>query len=463
MRESPRNVSQKHPQLSSERSVPLPVDAEDGDLDSSLAMIPRAPHPMDVVYSKEGCNKRFLMKYYVQILANLLTTNLQNNYFVSIFIPMSVDSEPVLSALMAWSSMHLSRFDPSFTVPALEYKSSALNAVASALSPLSTKLKNAESMEFTLAAALILCSLEVCFGDTSRWFDHLLGARFIIQSAKSLGPNGKVFRGTEHFMRTIDGQWLLSHFAYHDVLGSVALDQPPLLHGAYWLKEEEVVDPYLGVGSQILVLISEISSLPRPSTEAIEWVGSDEGSASPEPSDITGWLQLITSIRTEENSFATRALEIEKCLQDWRPPLTVNSSLQALANSYKTSGLIYLYRKIRTFAPATTYVANQQIAKYVDETISHMRKIPLSSLPECATPFPLFMAGAETMDPDHTRYVRERLDSQLTHRGFGNVQSIMDVLDELWRLKSSNQKGPTGEMIDWRDIVTAKGWRLPLM
>ena len=411
-----------------------------------ITMTTRIPHPMDIIDSGESCSKRYVMKYYVQILANLLTTTLENNYFVTIFIPMSIESDSVLSALMAWSSMHLSRFDRSFTIPSLEYKSTALNAIASELTPTTI-----DTIDSTLAATLILCSLEVGYGDTSRWYDHLIGAKFIIENARSLGPNGKVFTGTDHFMRTLDGQWLLSHFAYHDIIGSVTLDQPPLLRGAYWLKGDPVIDPYLGVGSEVLVFVSEISCLELSS----EGVETDFKGA-----DSTFWLRVLDP---SQYNFVQQALRIERELQEWNPPATVDQTLQDLAKAYRSSALIHLYRKVRSVIPASTDLANSKIADCVEETITHIKAIAPKSLPECSIPFPMFMAGCETVDPEQTRYISEKLEFLLTSRGFGNIKTMLDILHELWRLKLAGQKGPRGGPVDWSDIADAKGWKVPVM
>lgn len=464
-RETPRSVLTDEPSTSTTEADAAPATASTTDSDAANMMVPRAPPAMDITSimdARQGSSKRFFMKYYVQILANLLTTNQENNSFLSIFIPMSVDSDAVQNALMAWSSTHLSRFDSSYTVPALEYQSHALNAVATSLVPSSQATEDPQS---TLAATLILCSIEVSLGDTTgRWYDHLLGARFIIQNARSIAANGKVLEGAEHFMKTMDGQWLLSDFAYHDVLGSVALGKPPLLRGPHWLNgDANFIDPYAGVGSQILSFISEISCLPESHIKSSAPLVDERSSRSPS-ADMSTCSNLSDETRPDdlEREFSTRARLLERALKEWEPPQGGNRPIKSLALAYRASALIYLYRKVRSFVPAMTEVLNKKIAVWVADVLDHVKDIPVTSLPECALPFPLFLAGGDTMDPEQTRCVRDRLQGVLDHRGFGNIQSILDVLDELWRLKSSGQRGPTGAPVDWMDVVCAKDWKLAL-
>lgn len=66
------------------------------------------------------------------------------------------------------------------------------------------------------------------------------------------------------------------------------------------------------------------------------------------------------------------------------------------------------------------------------------------------------------MQPDETRIVLTRLRTLLKHRGFGNIQVSIDVLEELWRLKSSGIKGPTGQLVDWIDVLKKNSWSLML-
>lgn len=298
---------------------------------------------------------------------------------------MAVDSPPLLASLLAWSSTHLSRYDESYEVAALEHRSKALLAVASSLSP-STPID--PDPDATLAACLVLISIEVALGDTTRWYDHLVGAHLIILSAKSDCPSARQYQGPEFFMQSLDGEWLLRNFAYHDVLGSVALDRPPLMRGAYWLSERhDVLDSYVGVGSRILHLISEIGFLGHGTANDncdSQRVSEVDGDSDDTMKSETTTLEDTVSegVRTSDSNFLNEARDLEAQLKQWEPPLSSTDALAELAEAYRSSALIYLYRKIRARFPERADLLTTKIETQVTRSLRHTEEVPFQSLPE---------------------------------------------------------------------------------
>lgn len=165
--------------------------------------ISRIPDAMQIstFASAKGTDTRYLMKYYTSILSSLCTTNHENNGFLTVFVPMAMESPPLLSAMLAWSSAHLSCFEPSFQIAALSKQSLAFAAVANSLSSLSSS-ESDSLRETELASCLVLCATEVSLGDTTRWYDHLVGAKEIILPAKIRGIGGRLHTGTSAFMNS---------------------------------------------------------------------------------------------------------------------------------------------------------------------------------------------------------------------------------------------------------------------
>lgn len=128
----------------------------------------------------------------------------------SVLLPMAIESKPLQMSLVAWSSAHLSRISKTHEITALENRSSALVHVASSLR---TTLSTSSDYDTMLASCLVLCGAEIALGDTDSWYRHLQGARQVILAAKGRGKGGKELRGTEYFMGSADGQWLLRNFA----------------------------------------------------------------------------------------------------------------------------------------------------------------------------------------------------------------------------------------------------------
>jgi transcriptional activator protein UGA3 len=350
-----------------------------------------------------------------------------------VFLPMAVESPALLSAILAWSSIHLSCYNKSHELTAINHQSSALVALASSL-----RSKSPAELDTTLAACLVLCATDIAFGDTDRWYNHMKGARDIIVTAMLSDSAGRILTGPECFMQTKDGQWLLRNFAYHDVLASVTLAHPPLIRGAYWMREDEhIVDAYVGIGGKILALMSEIACLME-----------DENDAE----------------QKTEIDIINQSLSLESQLLDWTPypHPHAHDLLIELAESYRSTGLIYLYRQVRKRFPEGIDVIQDKIRTQVQETIRHVEKIPPESLPGCGILFPLFMAGGDATEEAHMQAIQARLQLLEQHRAFGNIKRARDVLEELWRLRIVGMKGHDGRPVDWLDVLQRKNWKLML-
>ncbi|CCT71325.1 uncharacterized protein FFUJ_08614 [Fusarium fujikuroi IMI 58289] len=158
-------------------------------------------------------------------LAFLLTTNLENNCF--------------LSALR----------DEKFRADSLRHRGHAL-------AQLQKSMKQSElSTEVCLAVTMVLCSME----SISEATDACLADRGFSRGGRSEASCSGYF----------EGRWLLRNFAYHDIMMSVSMDCRPLIRGLYWASEDDTLaDPYFGFASRILYLISETSILNADFAEA---------------------------------------------------------------------------------------------------------------------------------------------------------------------------------------------------
>jgi hypothetical protein len=303
---------------------------------------------------------------------------------------------------------------------------------------------------------LVLSATEIVYGDTEHWHHHLKGAKQIIMTAECVGAGGKKLKGPECFAMERYGQWLLRNFAYHDVLGSVTSDEGPLIPGAYWLHDETtILDSYVGVGSEILAMLSDICKLYDGSRDHLDPLFAERS------------LEIKTQ-RGGATEFWQAADELEFKLQEWICPEAFDEGLIELAESYRGAAFIALYRKQRSrcvnynegrFLP----LIKDKIATAVQKAISNIERIALLSLPECGLLFPLFMVGGDTLEACYIEIVRSRLQLLLENRRFGNIARAIEVLEEFWRLRMTGVKNSQGRDLDWKDILRRKGWRLTLV
>ncbi|EPE09493.1 c6 transcription factor [Ophiostoma piceae UAMH 11346] len=121
---------------------------------------------------------RVMLRYYTSCFAFLLTTNLENNFFLLVLLPMAFECPPLLKELVAWSSTHLALRDSRFEPVALRHRGAALKDLNAAMSG-----DHGEAMphEMALAVTMVLCSME-CIGDgrSAAWYHHLRGGAAVL-------------------------------------------------------------------------------------------------------------------------------------------------------------------------------------------------------------------------------------------------------------------------------------------
>jgi len=366
----------------------------------------------------------------------------------TVLLPMAYEEKTLLDMLVAWASSHLSLCDDTYRVKALEHRSTALRSFTTTLP------KSQESPEVSLACCLVFCSMSAILGDTAGWHNHLLGAAHIIRQAS---PLQSYQHGTEKISGTYEGQWLLRNFAYHDILMSVTLNREPLISGRYWMKTASMeVDSYVGLASEPLAMISEISSLNGSVIQQAEHEPGFDAISSPSSCDDGVELPSFCN-----QDFLSRIYVLESELQNWTCPASEDSNLMSLAEAYRSAALVHLYRVLRCRIPVTAMEAENRMRDQVAAVIHHIRQMPLGCLPECTSLFPLFMAGGETKSKTDMQFIRERLQYIITYRQFQNAASALSVLEELWLQHTSITDAPGG-LLDWSDILKRRNWSLAL-
>ncbi|KAJ9604734.1 hypothetical protein H2200_010848 [Cladophialophora chaetospira] len=282
--------------------------------------------------------------------------------------------------------------------------------------------------------------MESILGDTSAWHEHLSGAASIIKPTLRRTADG---RARSLLQSTVEGRWLLRNFAYHDILASVSLDTDLLIPGRYWMDEDTVLDTYFGLASLPVAMIAEVTAL-RTQLRSTQ----QEGKLA---EDIDPW-----------SDFDAKVGQIEAQLLDWEPVGAHDHAIICLAQSYRSAALIYLYRTLRYYRRRPESMLIEDMSTQVECAIQFAEALPVAALPECTLLFPLFLAGAETIIPRNIQNVRSRLSEMLAYRRFDNVRIALDVLEELWDVKSRTNPVDWSRPYDWLDVLQRRGWKLAL-
>lgn len=355
-----------------------------------------------------------------------------------------MESEALRDSLSAFACSHLSLVEPSYTVPALETRAVAIRALATSIGKPCYDITWCET---NAAACLALLASDVSGGDCNGWYHHLVGTKNIILSAARQSRSGQVTTGTEAFKESPEGQWVLRNFAYHDIIGSVTLQKRPLLDYSYLSGITNVVDSYLGVGTELLTFIARISCL-NAETEISEGISAEEA-------------------KEKASLFHSLCPQLEKELRDWKCPDDSSPGLVAVAYAFRSAALILLYRFIRsrladdelstysgeTWKAGILDILQSKLRVNVEDILTRVSDIPFGTAPESAVLFPLFLAGGETTSENQMEAIRTRLRKSLERRRFQNISRALQVLEDLWRVRQSQG----GTSADWTHILSLSG------
>lgn len=318
-------------------------------------------------------------------------------------------------------------------------------------------------MESNLAMSLVLCSLESIMSDNGdAWFLHLNGAAGVI--ASKLGteqPSDGHSTTLDVMLREFEdghsGRWLLRNFAYRDIVMSVARDQPPLLSSHQFLQLDEpwLPDSHFGLASNILEILYHTTAL----NEEVKGILHSQSSL---PNNAELDLDVRTGAFAQSPEILTRFLSLEARLTRWVCPPSTDLSLRLLAESYRSSALIHLYRSMRRAFPVWQDELSSKALSQVAVIVGCIEQMPTRSLPECTLLFPLFLAGGEATDELHIKCIRNRMLDMIDSRGFRNVAVALSVLEKLWRLRIARKTALASVRVDWLDIVQQEGIHLSL-
>ncbi|KAJ5223074.1 transcriptional regulator family: Fungal Specific TF [Penicillium citrinum] len=401
-------------------------------------------------------SRRHFLRYYTQTFTHLLTTNIENNSFLSVFLPMAMHSPPLLNTLIAWSSSHLSLRDRSFQQVAIQNRCVALSDLRGALD------LDPTNIEANLAMSLVLCSLESIMADNgAAWYQHLVGAAGVISAntPKSVLDGASSIELLKPFEDAHSGRWLLRNFAYRDIVMAVARDQAPLLNSQHFLKldESRMPDSHFGLASEILVILSDITAL-NEKVKGIISASSTTTRDDPAFIDDTASVnELLIELETQ-----TRFQSLESHLNQWVCPPSTDTSLRLLAETYRSSALIHLYRTQRRAFPSQVEDLSLKATAQAASIVETIEQMPTRSLPECTLLFPIFLAGGEATAESHIKVIRDRMLDMIESRGFRNVGVALSVLEKLWRLKIARKSAGSPVRVDWLDIVQQDGVELSL-
>lgn len=430
---------------------------------------PLPPPPPSMIPELTG-KSAYLYNYYVETLSRkvCIAPSSQNdsNSYQNVFLPLAHRDKGVLYGILAWSGFHL---DGEWIDEGKKYVDLALEHMNKALKESMDKNQGKDDRQtilVKLATLLILCGAEICRGDVKNW------SIYLYWGWKILFTNG----GILNFNLTKEEHWLISNFAYHDLLASSSSER-----GTYFpSKDYEIIfsdhaglsrgnlNPLLGVSKKLYRIIGDISTLAFESRIILSQYynrdslntkgGISESPIFGSPKDINDTDSNL-STHARMNRLLSSVIDKAKALQleidEAKPDLTdlVNLTDEELEwqltlfEAFQISAKLFLRQTIMKINPSSleSQVLANDLIKCID--------IVLGSPVQASLVFPMFMSGIHCVTIYDRDTMRRRLDEFMKLYGPWNVTRAKFLMEKVW------EQSPEGDkVVDWHSILKDLGW-----
>lgn len=264
--------------------------------------------------------------------------------------------------------------------------------------------------EPTLATVLMMQVSTRLFGEDDAEplvANHLIGAKAMVVQRRG---------GLAAWSTSSSARFLLSIFAYHDILSSVSRGSRPFLdHGAEFDAIEGVTS--MQSIAKVLHVVARISELQVAKTER----GLVNDPAFIRRHQILGaWHEK-----------ALLDLDLSNLSIDGKVEST---DVRFTAEAYRHAAFIYLYRVWLDFgAPHPTTLG------HVEQCITCIEKVDVGSPLVSSHIWPLFTAGCEAVSVEQRQFVRDRFTAMFRSRKFPVMKRIIQDIEDVWACKDLEQ------------------------
>lgn len=307
---------------------------------------------------------------------------------------------------MSANHLALQTSEPSLRLQAYRHQRDAIHL----LQELIQDPRQAQS-ESALATVLMMQVSARLFGedDEAIVVNHLMGAKAMISRR-------------DDWLSSSSARFLLSLFAYHDILSSISRGQRPLFDHNADFQALEGTDDMRSIAT-ILLLVARTSQLQH-TIKLRRGRGGDE--ALTENEDATG------------RALQQELLDMQFSAQ--RSELYTNPDISATAEAYRHSAFIYLYRTwLGVGAP------NPISVEHIQNCLAYLSLVDVNSPLTSSHVWPLFSAGCEAIDPGQRQFVRDRFQAMYASKMFPSWNRVMRDIEEVWEAKDDEERLKGGE------------------
>ncbi|KAJ5815142.1 hypothetical protein N7474_006919 [Penicillium riverlandense] len=264
--------------------------------------------------------------------------------------------------------------------------------------------------ETTLATVMMMLVYSRLFAEAqgvSSANNHLLGAKAIIARGSESGSPS--YSPTRRF--------LLSLFAYHDILSSISRRAKPFMEYAPDISTIEDAASLHRI-STVLHLVARISQVHD--MKVAEEIKRSRDVGPGDESDL-----LAAAIERG-------LLDLEYRIEDQSDRIL---HIEYTAQAYRHAALVYLYRVWHNVgAPHPT------TSDHVRRCLNFLSQVPTDSPLISVHTWPLFTAGCESILPAQRQFVQSRLDDMFVVRRFPSLKNLKSDIENVWKGKMQLMK-----------------------
>ncbi|KAB8760604.1 hypothetical protein FH972_026596 [Carpinus fangiana] len=389
----------------------------------------------------------------------------------------SVSDTVWMQEVVPWPPCALDRPSSDVTSRRTKYLEDALSAEEKGYRLLITALQAPDpDVNAILAAILLFVTSELIQSGKDRWRAHIDAA---IRILKQLDTPGLALRGQPSSDSLSLREWLASELVVYIVLAStlstsnnatVLPDNHSWLQ-AVLLRAEE--NNYLSCPATLLRVLLASSNIahrfppptPLPESTIDTALPSSIPHSPPPPqtplAEAVALLQIVNAFDP-----AAWAVEVEK-----RTSFADFESRMHIASAHKIAVRLYISRACPTIAMSVAVLhdaTRQTRASLASAIIKHLGHIKPTDPLFKATPWPTFVAGAESEHEEEWDWVLKRLETAWTNVPWGYVRSEMELLKTIWEDKRTwmySSAAESGLGFDWvqkTDLRLGPPDRIPL-
>lgn len=244
-------------------------------------------------------------------------------------------------------------------------------------------------------------------GDETNVVNHLMGAKAMI-----------IRRGDDDWLDSSSARFLLSLFAYHDILSSISRGHRPLFDHDADFKAVEGAEDMHSI-AEVLLIVARTSQLQHKIKTRRK--GGGEFVLN-EVEDATG--------RDLQQKLLNMRFDVQRADLDEN-----NLDVFYTAEAYRHAAFIYLYRTwLGVGAP------NPISVEHIQNCLAHISRVSVTSPLTSSHVWPLFTAGCEVIDGTQRQFVRNRFRSMYASKLFPSWNRVMRDIEDVWVAKDAEEK-----------------------